>query len=173
MRRINILNIALATLAISFTSNLVQEGVASSSLLSHSARTATSVVGHGRLVSTPVTTASALVHSVSYTKKSPKFHGPLHQGHHFRTRGWPWGVTASDLRQWSRVSICEEGGNWHVRGSLYSGGLGITNYNWTYYSRGMGFPANAADATPVQQIAVAKKINRGYAVPDQHGCHAW
>ena len=92
---------------------------------------------------------------------------------HHHLKGWPWGVTKSDIIAWSKVSVCEEGGNWHVRGSLYSGGLGITNHNWTYYSRGMGFPANAADATPVQQIAVAKRLNKGYNVPDQKGCHSW
>jgi len=120
----------------------------------------------------------------------PHFHGPLHGtpkhnpvttttvAHtapvvHHKPSGWPWGVTSTDLREWSRVAMCEEGGNWKVRGSLYSGGLGITNSNWRYFSRGMGFPANAADATPVQQVAVAKRINAGYGVPDQHGCHSW
>ena len=86
---------------------------------------------------------------------------------------YPYGVTPADVAAWTKVAICEEGGNWHVRGSKYSGGLGILNSNWTYYSRGMGLPASAADATPIQQIAVAKKINAGYAVPDQHGCAAW
>jgi hypothetical protein len=84
-----------------------------------------------------------------------------------------YGVTPADVAAWTKVAICEEGGNWHVRGYKYSGGLGILNTNWTYYSRGMGFPASAADATPIQQIAVAKRINAGYAVPDQHGCAAW
>jgi hypothetical protein len=85
----------------------------------------------------------------------------------------PYGVTEADIVAWTRVAICEEGGDWHVRGYKYSGGLGILNYNWTYYSAGMGLPASAADATPIQQIAVAKKINAGYAVPDQYGCAAW
>ena len=87
--------------------------------------------------------------------------------------GNPYGVTVVDIAAWSRVATCEEGGNWHVRGGMYSGGLGISNTNWAYYSRGMGPPASAADATPIQQIAVAKKINAGYAVPDQYGCAAW
>jgi len=128
--------------------------------------------------------------SASTSHHQPHFRGPLHGtpkhdavttttvAHkppvvHHKPSGWPWGVTATDLAQWSRVAMCEEGGNWQVRGSLYSGGLGITNSNWRYFSRGMGFPANAADATPVQQVAVAKKINAGYGVPDQNGCHAW
>jgi hypothetical protein len=86
---------------------------------------------------------------------------------------YAYGVTPLDVQQWSRVNICEEGGNWHIRGSMYSGGLGISNTNWLYYSRGMGLPYSAADATPIQQIAVAKKINAGYSVPDQNGCAAW
>jgi hypothetical protein len=86
---------------------------------------------------------------------------------------YAYGVTPYDVYQWSKVNVCEEGGNWHIYGSVYSGGLGISNYNWTAYSRGMGLPANAANATPTQQIAVAKKINAGYTVPDQHGCAAW
>jgi len=87
--------------------------------------------------------------------------------------GNPYGVTAADVAAWTKVAICEQGGNWYVRGSMYSGGLGISNTNWAYYSRGMGVPASAADATPIQQIAVAKKINAGYQVPDQYGCAAW
>lgn len=87
--------------------------------------------------------------------------------------GNPYGVTAADVAAWTKVAVCEEGGNWHVRGGMYSGGLGISNTNWAYYSRGMGVPASAADATPIQQIAVAKKINAGYQVPDQYGCAAW
>lgn len=116
---------------------------------------------HGAPKHAPVTT---VVHTPVAHKPPVVHHAP---------KGWPWGVTATDLREWSRVASCEEGGNWHVRGSLYSGGLGITNSNWRYFSRGMGFPANAADATPVQQVAVAKRINAGYGVPDQYGCHAW
>ena len=141
---------------------------------------ATATVAVGLIVSPIVASAHTLhgapKHAPSWHKLAPRAarasatHAPYQ---HHAPKGWPWGVTATDLRQWSRVSICEEGGNWSVRGSLYSGGLGITNHNWTYYSRGLGFPANAADATPVQQVAVAKRINKGYAVPDQHGCHSW
>lgn len=147
-------------------------------------------------VATPVVailtlaTGSVLFQPAGAATPAPHFHSHLHglpkvahhpkrplstsaQPVHHAPKGWPWGVTASDLREWSRVAMCEEGGNWTVRGSLYSGGLGITNSNWQYFSRGLGFPANAADATPVQQVAVAKRINAGYAVPDQNGCHAW
>ena len=81
--------------------------------------------------------------------------------------------SAAVMAQWQRVAICEEGGDWHVRGSMYSGGLGIMNSNWTYYSRGLGFPASAADATPEQQVIVAQRIQGSSFVPDQNGCAAW
>jgi hypothetical protein len=82
------------------------------------------------------------------------------------------------MAKWAKVNICEEGGRWRIRGSLYSGGLGMTNHNWTYYSHGLGFPASAADATPEQQVFVAIRIQHlggaGDYVPDQEGCgHGW
>ena len=80
------------------------------------------------------------------------------------------GITPAVMAQWQKVCICEEGGNWHVRGSMYSGGLGIMNYNWTFYSRGLNYPASAADATPAQQVVVARRIQGNNYVPDQHGC---
>jgi Transglycosylase-like domain len=79
------------------------------------------------------------------------------------------------MAEWAKVNVCEEGGNWSVRGSLYSGGLGISNTNWQIYSAGLGFPSSAADATPAQQVYVAERIQgfSGY-VPDQYGCSgAW
>ena len=87
-------------------------------------------------------------------------------------------VSPALMAKWAKVNICEEGGRWHIRGSLYSGGLGITNHNWQYFSRGTGFPANAADATPEQQVFVAIRIEHwggaGDYVPDQYGCgHGW
>jgi hypothetical protein len=80
------------------------------------------------------------------------------------------GITPAVMAQWQKVAICEEGGNWHVRGSVYSGGLGIMNTNWTYYSRGLNYPASAADATPAQQVVVARRIQGNNYVPDQYGC---
>ena len=86
-------------------------------------------------------------------------------------------VLPSVMAQWRKVNICEEGGNWRVRGSLYSGGLGITNRNWAHFG-GYQFAQNAADATPEQQVVVARRIeaSAGYPnyVPDQYGCgHGW
>jgi hypothetical protein len=80
------------------------------------------------------------------------------------------GITAYDIETWTRVSICEEGGRWNVIGPVFSGGLGITNHNWIAYG-GLQFARNAAYATPVEQIAVAKRI-QPYA-PDAYGCGSW
>ena len=86
-------------------------------------------------------------------------------------------VSAEDMAKWSKVNVCEEGGRWHVRGSIYSGGLGITNRNWIAF-HGTDFAPNGALATPEQQVVVAKRV-QAYGgvpnyVPDQYGCgHGW
>jgi len=76
------------------------------------------------------------------------------------------------MAKWEKVAQCEQGGNWHVRGSIYSGGLGITEVNWMAYG-GWIYGAEYA-ATPAEQVAIAIKIQalNGYAgyVPHQNGC---
>jgi hypothetical protein len=68
------------------------------------------------------------------------------------------------------VALCEEGGNYAFRGSVFSGGLGISVVNWAAYG-GLAYAANAADATPDQQIMVAERIQS--SPPDQSGCAGW
>ena len=76
------------------------------------------------------------------------------------------------IAKWAKVNICETGGNWHTRGPIYSGGLGILEVNWMAYG-GWKFGAEYA-ATPAEQVFIAMKIQaaNGYAgyVPDQNGC---
>ena len=76
------------------------------------------------------------------------------------------------MAKWAKVNICETGGNWHTRGPIYSGGLGIFEVNWMAYG-GWKFGAEYA-ATPAEQVFIAMKIQaaNGYAnyVPDQNGC---
>ena len=76
------------------------------------------------------------------------------------------------MAKWAKVNICETGGNWHTRGLIYSGGLGILETNWMAYG-GWKFGAEYA-ATPAEQVFIAMKIQaaNGYAgyVPDQNGC---
>lgn len=86
-------------------------------------------------------------------------------------------VSAEDMARWSKVNVCEEGGRWDARGSIYSGGLGITNRNWIAF-HGTDFASNGALATPEQQVVIAKRI-QAYGgipnyVPDQYGCgYGW
>ena len=80
------------------------------------------------------------------------------------------------MAKWAKVNICETGGDWHTRGPIYSGGLGILEVNWMAYG-GWKFGAEYA-ATPAEQVFIAMKIqaDKGYAgyVPDQNGCgHGW
>ena len=76
------------------------------------------------------------------------------------------------MAKWAKVNICETGGNWHTRGPIYSGGLGILEVNWMAYG-GWKFGAEYA-ATPAEQVFIAMKIQaaNGYAgyVPDQTSC---
>ena len=77
------------------------------------------------------------------------------------------------MLKWEKVAVCETGYNWTFRGLLYSGGLGITNYNWIAYG-GRQFANNASDASPEEQVYIAIKINSSGYIPDQYGCgHGW
>ena len=79
-------------------------------------------------------------------------------------------VTPYERAAWSRVAMCEEGGNWQADGPRFSGGLGITRANWSIFG-GQQYASEAALATPDQQIMVAERI-QAYP-PDQHGCSSW
>ena len=85
-----------------------------------------------------------------------------------------YGLTPGQIAAWERVSICEESGNWHVDGSAFSGGLGMSHANWNQFNT-FGFPGNAANASKLQQIRVAVAFATHYfgspnAAPDQNGC---
>ena len=74
-------------------------------------------------------------------------------------------VTPYERVEWSRVNVCENGGDWLPRGSAYPDGLGISSVNW--YSNGGG-----SDLSEDAQIMVAEKIQ--FDPPDQDGvCAAW
>jgi len=84
------------------------------------------------------------------------------------------GVTPSQIAAWDKVNICEEGGVWDVDGPVYSGGLGFSHANWARFNT-FGYPADAADATPDEQIRVAVAFATYFmggpnAAPDQNGC---
>jgi hypothetical protein len=76
-------------------------------------------------------------------------------------------VSSAVYAAWSNVNMCEEGGDWYVQGSSFSGGLGISNANWVAFG-GTEFAPDAGDATPTEQIIVAQRIQPD--PPDQDGC---
>ncbi len=85
-----------------------------------------------------------------------------------------YGLTPTQIGAWERVNLCEEGGRWNVEAGDFGGGLGFTRANWDEFNT-FGFPADAADATPLQQIRVAVAFAAAYlggpfAAPDQGGC---
>ena len=79
-------------------------------------------------------------------------------------------MTPAERIEWTRVAVCEEGGDWQANGPLYSGGLGISRSNWVAYG-GLEFAQDGAQATPDQQIMVAERIQQD--PPDQGSCAAW
>jgi hypothetical protein len=75
-----------------------------------------------------------------------------------------WKNRLGDIRRkvaippvWRRLAMCETGGNWRHRNSLYQGGLGFYYASWDAY-RPRHFPAEAYLASPVEQVVVGKRI---------------
>jgi len=68
---------------------------------------------------------------------------------------------------WARLAACESNGAWAYNGRVvFDGGLQFHPQTWTSY-RLRGYPRYAWQATPVQQIRVAKLVQR------QQGWRAW
>ena len=82
-------------------------------------------------------------------------------------------IVPAVMAKWSKVNICETGGDWHTKGSIYQGGLGILLTNWYAYGGYRLFGPEWA-ASPAQQVYIGIRIQtlNGYAnyVPDQYGC---
>jgi hypothetical protein len=86
-----------------------------------------------------------------------------------RARGWI--VRHRVLfTEWSKVALCEEGGNWASYGYSYPDALGIDRTNYHYY----GGNVHHINSIPAQ-ISVAQTLVRTLhiAIPDQYGCHQW
>ena len=83
---------------------------------------------------------------------------------------WVDPVTSEERAAWSKVNMCEERGNWHVQGTDFSGGLGISESNWISYGGQAAFGPEWA-ASPDEQIVIAMRMQPN--PPDQNGCTAW
>lgn len=82
--------------------------------------------------------------------------------------------TPPDMAGWALVAQCETGGDWSMRGPLYSGGLGMTNANWVAYG-GLAFAPTAGSATPAEQVTVAERVETPapFADTPAGGCQGW
>lgn len=60
---------------------------------------------------------------------------------------------------WQQLALCESGQRWDVVRDVYQGGLQFDARTWDrYVVAHPGFPADADDATPEQQVAVAEDV---------------
>jgi hypothetical protein len=73
------------------------------------------------------------------------------------------------MARWIRVHRCEQPSTWHDNGPIYGGGLGISRRSWAGYG-GLRDFGDEANATPTQQVIVARRIEGTSYVPDQAGC---
>lgn len=82
-------------------------------------------------------------------------------------------VSPDIMAKWQKVAQCEQGGNWHARGPIYSGGLGILETNWVKYD-GLKLFGPLYAASPEQQVFIARKIQAAAGIPEhvpnQFGC---
>ena len=65
---------------------------------------------------------------------------------------------------WAAIAACESGGNWSAStGNGFYGGLQFTEQTWLGYGGGRYAPT-ASQATPAQQIAVARQVLAGQGI---------
>jgi len=82
-------------------------------------------------------------------------------------------VTPEEMRKWTIVAQCETHQQWHRNGPIHDGGLGILRWNWVHYG-GLEYAPTAHEAEPEEQVAIAKRIQGRYKIPDQDGtCSPW
>jgi hypothetical protein len=72
------------------------------------------------------------------------------------------------MLQARHVAQCEEGGDWHVNGPKYFGGLGWLDATWQSF-RLNWMPHNMARATPGEQAIALGRFASRYGMPDLHG----
>lgn len=77
---------------------------------------------------------------------------------------------------WQRLARCESGSNppnWRHDSGTYQGAFGFYHGSWDAF-RPSSYPSNAADATPWQQLVVARRIHARFGFSGW-GCakHAW
>lgn len=69
---------------------------------------------------------------------------------------------------WYRLAACETDGRWHID-ALYDGGLQFDPETWSH-NKPAGYPDYAYEATPAQQIAVARIVQRRFGWEPWNAC---
>jgi hypothetical protein len=120
--------------------------------------------------------SSPLVKHHSAVKKHP---APLHTltradrleqsvDHELASDASRFHLSVPQLRQkWQHVAVCEEGGNWTLVGSVYSG-IGFANSTWNTFG-GTAFASRAGYASKDEQIVIGTRVTKTW-IPDQYGC---
>jgi hypothetical protein len=121
--------------------------------------------------------ALAVVDKVA-ASMAPRRHAHVHthppharrHRHHHHHHSKLYGVTPRMMAMAERVSMCEEGGNWHFVGTVFDGGLGWTLGNWANF-RKPSWPARMDEAPPHMQANALFRFVRHYGIgmPDQAG----
>ncbi|HEV3211838.1 MAG TPA: hypothetical protein VGZ03_00440 [Acidimicrobiales bacterium] len=119
--------------------------------------------------------ATTLISATTPTGAVPRSSARMtHASHHKRTparaRRKLFGITPRMMAAATRVSRCEEGGNWHFAGTTFDGGIGWTPENWARF-RKPTWPRFMHDAPPHMQANALFRFVRyfGIAMPDQNG----
>jgi hypothetical protein len=119
--------------------------------------------------------AVALLGQLSTAPHTAKGPHPRHhhvvRHHRHRRHLQRYGVTPAMMHQVAQVNMCEEGGNWHVNGPTYFGGLGWLDATWAEF-RKPAWPSDMADAPPLMQANAMFRFvwHYGIGMPDQGGC---
>lgn len=58
---------------------------------------------------------------------------------------------------WQAVAACESSGNWADTAGSFSGGLQFSASTWTSFDVD-GYAPTAAQATPLEQVTVARRV---------------
>lgn len=78
--------------------------------------------------------------------------------------------TPAALAKWDKLAQCESTQNWAVNsGNGYSGGLQFTDATWRAYG-GNQYASSAHQATRLEQIAVARKVQQAQGWKAWPGC---
>lgn len=96
--------------------------------------------------------STAYLQSQAYLKARAAAQAVVHQKASQSVSSAPVGDSV-----WDRMAQCETGGNWQMRGSSFSGGVGFANTTWNAFG-GQQFASNAGLATREQQIVVAERV---------------